>query len=83
MPLSNNRPQTAPAGRALPQTAAPGPVCVTPEQMSKLRNELNIVEQNGKVFNEMLSELNPGKEDPDDYQLLVVIYGYNFYLFKF
>jgi len=49
-----------------------GPINPTPEQMAKLRSELDIVEGNVKVLNEMLSELQPGQENPDDYTLLVV-----------
>ncbi|XP_047143304.1 TOM1-like protein 2 isoform X1 [Hydra vulgaris] len=60
------------AGRTLPQTSAtPVAVNATPEQLAKLRYELDIVERNGVVFNEMLTELNPGRENPDDYHLLV------------
>lgn len=46
------------------------PVDPTPQQLEKLRKELDIVNSNLKVLREMLSELTPGKEHPDDVQLL-------------
>ena len=44
----------------------------SPEQLSKLRSELDIVEGNVRVLSEMLTELQPGQEEPNDYKLLVV-----------
>ncbi|XP_065660088.1 TOM1-like protein 2 isoform X2 [Hydra vulgaris] len=68
--VPHNNHQTA--GLTLQQTSAtPVAVNATPEQLAKLRYELDTVERNGIVFNEMLTELNPGREDPDDYHLLV------------
>ena len=49
-----------------------GPIQLSPEQLSKLRSELDIVQQNFKVFSEMLTELTPGQEDPSDWDLLQV-----------
>ena len=80
------RPQTAPAQSGVRQQPAgspvhqapmaqpappSGPINPSPEQMAKLRSELDIVEGNVRVLNEMLSELQPGEENPDDYELLV------------
>uniref|UniRef100_A0A915Q538 VHS domain-containing protein n=1 Tax=Setaria digitata TaxID=48799 RepID=A0A915Q538_9BILA len=42
----------------------------TPEQLEKLRRELDVVNGNLKVMRELLSEMVPGKEAPDDLQLL-------------
>ncbi|VDK87863.1 unnamed protein product [Litomosoides sigmodontis] len=42
----------------------------TPEQMEKLRGELDVVNGNLKVMRELLSEMVPGEEAPDDLQLL-------------
>ncbi|CAG9541116.1 unnamed protein product [Cercopithifilaria johnstoni] len=42
----------------------------TPEQLDKLRKELDVVNGNLKVMRELLSEMVPGKEAPDDLQLL-------------
>ncbi|KFD50315.1 hypothetical protein M513_08815 [Trichuris suis] len=43
---------------------------VSDEQLAKLRSELDIVNENLNVFREMLSELQPGQEDPDDLRVL-------------
>lgn len=45
---------------------------LSPEQLAKLRSELDIVQENMTILNEMLSELTPGKEHPSDLELLVV-----------
>jgi len=47
-----------------------GPVMPTPEQMAKLRSELDIVNGNIRVMGDMLSEMMPGEEDPADLELL-------------
>ena len=47
-----------------------GPVNLSPEQLAKLKHELDLVQGNMKVFNEMLNELTPGQEHDDDYELL-------------
>ena len=52
-----------------------GPVVLAPEQLSKLKNELDIVQQNIKVFSEMLTELNPAQEHQSDLDLLEVSDG--------
>lgn len=51
-----------------------GPVNLNPEQLAKLHSELDIVQGNMKVFGEMLTELTPGKEHPQDLELLQVIF---------
>lgn len=68
------------AGAPVAATAAvPGPVqggCVemlAPDQLAKLKRELEIVETNMTVFGEMLTEMNPQAEHQADYQLLTVI----------
>lgn len=43
-----------------------------PEQLYKLNSDLKLVRGNMTVFNEMLSDLVPGKEDASDIQLLTV-----------
>lgn len=40
------------------------------EQTTKLQSELEVVAHNMSVLGEMLTELKPGQEDPDDYALL-------------
>lgn len=46
------------------------PINLNAEQLAKLRSELDIVQGNMKVFGEMLTELTPGKEHPQDLELL-------------
>lgn len=50
--------------------ASVSPIILTQEQLVKLRSELDVVQGNIKVFNEMLTELVPGKEHSDDWSLL-------------
>lgn len=40
------------------------------EQIAKLQSELDIVSMNMNIFGEMLTELKPGQENPNDYTLL-------------
>ncbi|XP_059227032.1 TOM1-like protein 2 isoform X2 [Stomoxys calcitrans] len=47
-----------------------GPNQLAPEQIAKLHSELEIVSMNMSILGEMLTELRPGQEEPDDYQLL-------------
>lgn len=52
-------------------SAVPAPtVTLTQEQMGKLQSELDVVQGNMTVLSEMLSELTPGQEHPNDMQLL-------------
>lgn len=45
---------------------------LTPEQLAKLRGEVDIVKSNMQIFSEMLGEMKPGQEEQDDLQLLLV-----------
>lgn len=45
---------------------------LTPEQLSKLQSELDVVQANMSVLNEMLNELTPREEHPSDLELLTV-----------
>ena len=47
-------------------------VVLQPEQQMKLRKELDITQQNCKVFNEMLTELKPGQALAQEVNLLNV-----------
>lgn len=47
---------------------------MTPEQIAKLRSELDVVQNNAQVFGEMLVTLQPGEEHPQDLDLLLVEY---------
>ncbi|XP_062989524.1 target of Myb1 membrane trafficking protein isoform X2 [Elgaria multicarinata webbii] len=46
------------------------PITPTPEQIGKLRSELEVVNGNVKVMSEMLTELVPGQSEPSDIELL-------------
>lgn len=46
------------------------PMTLTPDQLSKLKRELDIVQRNMTIFGEMLSELVPGQEQHCDWELL-------------
>ena len=49
-----------------------GPVVPTPEQLGKIRSELDIVHGNITVMSEMLTVMTPGQEEAGDLQLLQV-----------
>lgn len=73
---TNGAPATQVPGRVITHQRQqhqpkPGPINPSPEQLSKLRSELDIVEGNVRVLSEMLTEMQPGEENPDDYKLLV------------
>lgn len=70
-------PYAAHGGRPVAQTEVeppgalpPSPVSLSPEQLSKLRKELDIVQRNMTVFGEMLGELVPGQEQHSEWELL-------------
>ncbi|XP_034233355.1 TOM1-like protein 2 isoform X2 [Thrips palmi] len=48
---------------------------LTPEQLSKLQNELDVVQANMSVLNEMLNELTPREEHPSDLELLTELHS--------
>ncbi|XP_030629478.1 TOM1-like protein 2 isoform X2 [Chanos chanos] len=62
-PQSHTSPQ-------IPNLHMTGPINPNPEQICRLRSELDIVRGNTKVMSEMLAEMAPGQEDPSDYELL-------------
>ncbi|CAF1312061.1 unnamed protein product [Rotaria sordida] len=45
------------------------------EQVAKLRSELDIVQTNAQVFGEMLITLQPGEENPQDFELLMELHN--------
>ncbi|XP_043090651.1 TOM1-like protein 2 [Puntigrus tetrazona] len=47
-----------------------GPITANPEQIARLRSELDVVRGNIKVMSEMLTEMVPGQEDASDLELL-------------
>ncbi|XP_034564205.1 TOM1-like protein 2 isoform X2 [Notolabrus celidotus] len=66
-------PQALPPAYTTPQVPnihASGSINPTPEQICRLRSELDIVRGNTKVMSEMLTEMVPGQEDASDYELL-------------
>ncbi|XP_062388237.1 TOM1-like protein 2 isoform X2 [Sardina pilchardus] len=70
-------PRAAPAGQGS-ATGSPthipppvqGPINANPEQIARLRSELDIVRGNSKVMSEMLTEMVPGHEEASDLELL-------------
>ena len=72
---STARPDAVPVHQQLQQQHPPpapstGPINLSPDQLAKLHRELSVVQGNITVFEEMLNELTPGNEHPDDYELL-------------
>ncbi|XP_054454890.1 TOM1-like protein 2 isoform X2 [Anoplopoma fimbria] len=66
-------PQAVPPAYTTPQVPniqATGSINPTPEQICRLRSELDVVRGNTKVMSEMLTEMVPGQEDASDYELL-------------
>ncbi|KAK3740677.1 hypothetical protein QZH41_019048 [Actinostola sp. cb2023] len=59
-----------PAPVQQPPIAMTGPVIPTPEQLAKLRSELDIVQGNVQVMSEMLTQMTPGQEEAGDLELL-------------
>ncbi|XP_018526822.1 TOM1-like protein 2 isoform X3 [Lates calcarifer] len=55
---------------ATPVSNVPSPITATPEQIARLRSELDVVRGNIKVMSEMLTEMVPGQEDASDLELL-------------
>ncbi|XP_042323535.1 target of Myb protein 1 isoform X2 [Sceloporus undulatus] len=53
-----------------PGIATDAPIAPTPDQIGKLRSELEVVNGNVKVMSEMLTELVPGQAEPSDLELL-------------
>uniref|UniRef100_A0A1A7WKN9 Target of myb1-like 2 (Chicken) n=1 Tax=Iconisemion striatum TaxID=60296 RepID=A0A1A7WKN9_9TELE len=68
---SAGTPKPGPAAPASTQASnIPNPITATPEQIARLRSELDIVRGNVKVMSEMLTEMVPGQEDVSDLELL-------------
>ncbi|XP_051817574.1 target of Myb1 membrane trafficking protein isoform X2 [Antechinus flavipes] len=66
---TNSQQQAAPLPN-VPSAPDDVPVTPTPEQIGKLRSELEVVNGNVKVMSEMLTELVPGQAEPSDLELL-------------
>ncbi|XP_077594426.1 TOM1-like protein 2 isoform X2 [Stigmatopora nigra] len=66
-PLAVSKPYSNPQ---VPNIHPSGAVNPTPEQICRLRSELDVVRGNTKVMSEMLTEMVPGQEAASDYELL-------------
>ncbi|XP_030063908.1 target of Myb1 membrane trafficking protein isoform X2 [Microcaecilia unicolor] len=62
--------QTAPTSTDAPGLPNDSPITPTPEQVAKLRSELEVVNGNIRVMSEMLTELVPGQATSSDLELL-------------
>ncbi|XP_061611458.1 TOM1-like protein 2 isoform X2 [Phyllopteryx taeniolatus] len=70
---SQPAPHAVPTAFTTPQVAniqPTGAINPTPEQICRLRSELDVVRGNTKVMSEMLTEMVPAQEDTSDYELL-------------
>jgi hypothetical protein len=47
---------------------------MTPDQIAKLRSELDVVQTNAQILGEMLITLQPGEEHPQDFNLLTELH---------
>lgn len=75
-PRSMSPPQRPPtATMSRPATSEIYPIHLSPEQLNKLKNELEVVQGNMKVLSEMLTEMKPGLEHKDDWELLLELHG--------
>ncbi|KAG9328025.1 hypothetical protein JZ751_016921 [Albula glossodonta] len=63
-------PQPASYPPPQPPQLQTGAITANPEQIARLRSELDIVRGNTKVMSEMLTEMVPGQEEPSDLELL-------------
>ncbi|KAJ8416006.1 hypothetical protein AAFF_G00380280 [Aldrovandia affinis] len=57
-----------------PQQSAGGSLAISPEQVQKLRADLDIVRGNLTVMSEMLNQMTPGHAQPSDSELLQQLY---------
>uniref|UniRef100_A0A8C6TLI0 Target of myb1 like 2 membrane trafficking protein n=1 Tax=Neogobius melanostomus TaxID=47308 RepID=A0A8C6TLI0_9GOBI len=64
------KPAHVPAPQTVNSTSTQGPITATPEQIARLRSELDVVRGNVKVMSEMLTELAPGQEEDSELELL-------------
>lgn len=66
-PTTQPRPTPRPV---VVQEGPPSPVQLNPEQLSKLKHELDMVQRNMTIFGDMLSQLTPGQEQRSDWELM-------------
>ena len=48
---------------------------MSPEQIQKIRGDLSITQTNMTILSDMMTELTPGQEHPDDKSLLEQLHG--------
>lgn len=64
--------QTIPSGTTYQHHRSP--VAASPEQLGKLRSELDVVNVNVTLLRELLGNLTPNHEEPEDYSLMQALY---------
>lgn len=69
-PIPGPGPVPVPAQVPPQQQQQQGPMTFSADHMTKLRRELDLVLGNVRVMSEMLTEMQPGQENPDDLDLL-------------
>ncbi|KAH9424812.1 TOM1-like protein 2 [Dermatophagoides pteronyssinus] len=73
-PPKHPMPGTSPTNQVTSATRATSelyPIHLSPEQLNKLKIELEVVQGNMKVMSEMLTKMKPGQEHKDDWTLLI------------
>ncbi|KAM6905093.1 TOM1-like protein 2 isoform 2-T2 [Xenentodon cancila] len=69
-PAAGTPKPASPAPGSTQTSNVPSPITATPEQIARLRSELDVVRGNIKVMSEMLTEMVPSQENASDLELL-------------
>ncbi|CRK96235.1 CLUMA_CG009662, isoform A [Clunio marinus] len=70
-PVAHPQPQQRSPHHDVSDSPHPSAGGVAQDQIAKLQSELDIVSMNMTILSEMLTELNPNRESPADYKLLI------------
>ncbi|XP_061568691.1 TOM1-like protein 2 isoform X2 [Cololabis saira] len=69
-PAAGTPKPASPSPGSTQASGVPSPITATPEQIARLRSELDVVRGNIKVMSEMLTEMVPSQENVSDLELL-------------